>query len=242
MILLYTDFGYDGPYVGQMKAVLHRMAPGVPVVDIMHDAPVWDPRRAAYLLAALARESEAGDVWLCVVDPGVGGERLALMLECDGVSFVGPDNGLFELIYRRLPGARRKAIEWRPAALSATFHGRDLFAPVAAMAASGAEVPGRYLAPTAERPGAEWPDDLAEIVYIDAYGNLVTGIAGSALGDNRTIRIASQELAHAGTFSAVAPGALFWYRNSSGLIEISANQARADALLGAAIGAAVEVI
>ncbi|MEL0020589.1 MAG: SAM hydroxide adenosyltransferase, partial [Rickettsiales bacterium] len=78
--------------------------------------------------------------------------------------------------------------------------------------------------------------------YIDAYGNLVTGIAGSALGDNRTIRIASQELAHAGTFSAVAPGALFWYRNSSGLIEISANQARADALLGAAIGAAVEVI
>ena len=122
MIFLYTDFGYEGPYVGQMKAVLQRLAPGISVIDIIHNAPICNPRSSAYLLAALAQESEAGDVWLCVVDPGVGSERSPILLDCGGVSFVGPDNGLLELIYRRVPGARRKVIEWRPQKMSSTFH------------------------------------------------------------------------------------------------------------------------
>jgi S-adenosylmethionine hydrolase len=242
MILLYTDFGTTGPYVGQMKAVLTRMAPDVPVVDIMHDAPVWNPRAAAYYLAALAQQSEAGDVWLCVVDPGVGGERLPIILDCGGVSFVGPDNGLFELIYRWISGARRKTIEWRPDSLSATFHGRDLFAPVAAWLSCGEDVPGNYLDPSAERPGKDWPDDLAEIIYIDAYGNLITGIGGAAVSDDHSIRIGSQYLRHASTFSDVSEGELFWHRNSSGLIEIAASQARADECLMLRPGDSVEII
>ena len=242
MILLYTDFGTTGPYVGQMKAVLRRMAPDVPVVDIMHDAPVWNPRAAAYYLAALAQQSEAGDVWLCVVDPGVGGTRPPIILDCGGVSFVGPDNGLFEIIYRRVPGARRKTIEWRPDYLSATFHGRDLFAPVAAWLACGEDVPGDDLDPSAERPGMCWPDDLAEIIYIDAYGNLITGIGGAALANDRSIRVGNNELQHAGTFSDVPEGALFWHRNSSGLIEIAANKARADEYLALRPGDFVEIV
>jgi S-adenosylmethionine hydrolase len=242
MILLYTDFGITGPYAGQMKAVLQRMAPDVAVVDIMHDAPVWNPRAAAYYLAALAQQSEVGDVWLCVVDPGVGGERLPIILDCGGVSFVGPDNGLFELIFRRVPGARRKVIDWRPDSLSVTFHGRDLFAPVAAWLARGEEVPGNYLDPSAERPGKDWPDDLVEIIYIDAYGNLITGIGGAALSEDRSIRIGSQYLRYASTFSDVSEGALFWHRNSSGLIEIAANQARADKCLMLWPGDSIEII
>ncbi|MEE2687909.1 MAG: SAM-dependent chlorinase/fluorinase [Pseudomonadota bacterium] len=242
MILLYTDFGYDGPYVGQMKSVLHRLAPDVPIIDVMHDAPVWNPRAAAYLLAALARASEAGDVWLCVVDPGVGGPRLPVVLECGDVSFVGPDNGLFEPLHRRIPDARLMRVDWRPDHLSATFHGRDLFAPVAAMIARGEAVPGDPLEMSETRPGIEWPDDLAEVIYVDAYGNLMTGIAGSTLDDGRKLRVGSETLAYARTFSGVQEGVLFWHRNSSGLVEIAANQARAVDLLNVKPGAVVEFI
>ena len=187
MIYLYTDFGYEGPYVGQMKAVLARLAPEVPVIDIMHDAPVCDPKRATYLLAALAQKSEFGDVWLCVVDPGVGSERLPVVLDCGGVTFVGPNNGLFELIHRRVNGATLGQIAWQPDIMSATFHGRDLFAPVAAWTAIGEDVETAVIDPAEPRPGVDWPDDLAEIIYIDAYGNLVTGIGGSALTDDQEI-------------------------------------------------------
>ncbi|PPR62209.1 MAG: hypothetical protein CFH10_00895, partial [Alphaproteobacteria bacterium MarineAlpha4_Bin2] len=176
---------------------------------------------------------------LCVVDPGVGGSRLPVVLDCGGVSFVGPDNGLFELIRRRIPDACLASIDWRPERLSATFHGRDLFAPVAAMIARGEAVPGGPLEFNIQRPGSDWPDDLAEVIYIDAYGNLVTGIAGSALGDGCELRIGSETLAYAQTFSEVPEGALFWHRNSSGLVEIAANQARAANRLDVKLGTVV---
>ena len=242
MIFLYTDFGYEGPYVGQMKAILQRLAPGITVIDIIHNAPICNPRSAAYLLAALAQESEAGDVWLCVIDPGVGSERLPILLDCGGVSFVGPNNGLLELIYRRVPGARRKVIEWRPEKMSSTFHGRDLFAPVTAWCALGMDVPGRYLNCTTRRPGEDWPDNLGEVIYIDFYGNVMTGIGGSTLTDDELIRAGSTELRYANTFSAVPDGAPFWHRNSSGLIEISCNQARAKERLNLKIGDLIEVV
>ena len=101
MIVLFTDFGLSGPYVGQMKAVLHREAPGVAVVDLFADAPAFDPRRSAYLLAAYATEFPPPTVVLAVVDPGVGGERRPVVVEADGRRFVGSDNGLFELVWRR---------------------------------------------------------------------------------------------------------------------------------------------
>jgi S-adenosyl-L-methionine hydrolase (adenosine-forming) len=103
MIVLFTDFGLQGPYTGQMKAVLHRMAPGRPVIDLFADAPVGNPRASAYLLAAYAEWFAEGSVFLCVVDPGVGGPRPPVILEANGRWYVGPGNGLFELVQRRTP-------------------------------------------------------------------------------------------------------------------------------------------
>src|SRR6516225_9558286 len=131
MIVLFTDFGLHGPYTGQMKAVLHQMAPNIPVIDLFSDAPVGNPKASAYLLASYAAWFSAGAVFLCVVDPGVGGARPAIILEADGRWYVGPGNGLFELVQRRARQARSWDITWKPERLSASFHGRDLFAPVA---------------------------------------------------------------------------------------------------------------
>src|SRR5262249_3938159 len=114
-----------------MKAVLCQMAPGIPAVDLFADAPVGNPRASGYLLAAYAEWFAAGTVFLAVVDPGVGGTRPAIILEADGRWYVGPGNGLFELVERRAPRRRSWDIDGKPEPLSASFHGRDLFAPVA---------------------------------------------------------------------------------------------------------------
>ena len=143
MIVLFTDFGLQGPYTGQMKAVLWRMAPGIPAVDLFADAPVGNPKASAYLLAAYAEWFAAGTVFLAVVDPGVGGTRPPIILEADGRWYVGPGNGLFELVERRATSKRSWDIDWRPERLSASFHGRDLFAPVAAMLARDEPPPGQ---------------------------------------------------------------------------------------------------
>ena len=242
MIFLFTDFRYDGPYVGQMKAVLSRLAPSVPVIDVMHDAPYCDPKRSAYLLAALAQESQLGDIWLCVVDPGVGGSRRPVVLDCGGVCFVGPDNGLFELISRRIEGSLLKVITWRPERMSATFHGRDLFAPVTAWMATGIHFDTGSISSSERRPGTDWPDNLSEVIYIDAYGNSVTGIGGSVLSDSQSILGGGRRLKYAGKFSDVPKGDVFWHRNSMGLIEISANCGRADELLDLQVGFPIEVL
>lgn len=241
MILLFTDFGHDGPYVGQMKAVLARAAPAVPTIDIMHDAPVCDPRRAAYLLAALARGSGDGDVWLAVVDPGVGGDRDPVVVDCDGVRFVGPDNGLFEIVRRRAARSRKWRIAWRPPILSESFHGRDLFAPVAARLALGDAPPGDDLGDGSApgRPGAGWPDELSEIVYVDRFGNLMTGLDGTAIDTDTVLSAGGRKLGFARTFSDARRGEAFWYVNSSGLVEIAANQENAAALLGLGVGDSV---
>src|ERR1700730_14578180 len=132
MIVLFTDFGLAGPYTGQVTAVLHQAAPGVPINQLFADAPSMRPKPAAYLLAAYGAWFPAGTVLLCVVDPGVGGARRAVVVEADGRLYVGPDNGLFDIVSRRALNPRLSEITWRPPSLSASFHGRDLFAPVAA--------------------------------------------------------------------------------------------------------------
>jgi S-adenosyl-L-methionine hydrolase (adenosine-forming) len=240
MIVLFTDFGLDGPYTGQMKAVLHRMAPGVPVIDLFADAPAGDPKASAYLLAAYAAWFPEKTIFLCVVDPGVGGARPAILLEADGRWYVGPGNGQFELVQRRAATARRFDITFAPERLSASFHGRDLFAPVAAMLARGEEPPGRPRNDDSDRR-PDWPDDLAEIVYVDHYGNAMTGLRAAVLAPETRLAAAGRVLERATTFSDRPPGTAFWYQNSNGLAEIAVNQERADAL-GLAVGSAVVVI
>src|SRR5690348_15322031 len=137
MIVLFTDFGATGPYVGQVKAVLAREAPQQPVIDLLHQAPAMNPRASAYLLASLAPSIKGDAAFVCVVDPGVGTARRALALRADGRWFVGPDNGLLDVVARRARETEWWEIAWRPQDLSATFHGRDLFAPVAARLARG---------------------------------------------------------------------------------------------------------
>src|SRR5271156_6071195 len=106
MIALFTDFGLAGPYNGQVKAVLALRAPAMPVVDLFADLPTGKPKPAAYLLAAYGPWFPPGTVILAVVDPGVGSERRAVVVEADGRFYVGPDNGLFELVRRRASNAR----------------------------------------------------------------------------------------------------------------------------------------
>src|SRR6516165_4036541 len=166
MIVLFNDFGLEGPYTGQVKTVLCRTAPGVPVVDLFANAPAGKPKPAAYLLAAYGVWFPPGTVLLAVVDPGVGGTRAAVIVEADGRLYVGPDNGLFELVVRRAKTARSWRISWRPPGLSASFHGRDLFAPVAAQLARGTPPSDRLVEGEIGRR-ADWPDELPEIVYID---------------------------------------------------------------------------
>ena len=237
MIVLFTDFGPAGPYVGQMKAALARHAPGMTVIDLLSDAPAGEPQFAAYLLAALAPDFPAGAVFLAVVDPGVGTDRAAIVVEADGRRFVGPDNGLFEIALRRAGVRRAWRITWQPERLSASFHGRDLFAPVAAMIARGDAMPGDPIAEAAVRR-ADWADDLAQVVYIDHFGNAMTGLRASTIPPGATLEAGGRRLARARTFGDVAPGTAFWYENANGLAEIAVNRGRADAL-GIAVGAPV---
>lgn len=236
MIVLFTDFGLTGPYTGQVKAVLHREAPHVPVVDLFADAPTHDPKASAYLLAAYVREFPAGTVFLAVVDPGVGGDRRAGMLLVDGRWYVGPENGLFELIVRRASATPRWwHITWRPEHLSASFHGRDLFAPVAARLARDDIPPGQEI-PVTEIMRPEWSDDLAEIVYVDVFGNAMTGVRASAVSDNAEVLVSNRRLRRMTTFSDVSPGEAFWYENSNGLVEVAVNLGRAATVLGIGLG------
>jgi S-adenosyl-L-methionine hydrolase (adenosine-forming) len=241
MIALFTDFGLSGPYTGQMKAVLSEMAPAVAVVDLFADAPAGDPKASAYLLAAYATWFPEGTVFLCVVDPGVGGERPAIIVEADRRWYVGPGNGLIEFVERRARKTQSFDITWRPKSLSASFHGRDLFAPVAAMLARGDEPPGRPRADSADRR-PDWPDDLAEIVYVDHYGNAMTGLRAAMLPPGAKLSTAGRVLERARTFGDRPPGAAFWYENSNGLAEIAVNQGRAADALSLSIGVKVEVV
>jgi S-adenosyl-L-methionine hydrolase (adenosine-forming) len=240
LIVLFTDFGLEGPYTGQVKAVLHKAAPGVPVIDLLSDAPAGRPRPAAYLLAAYAAWFPRGTVFLAVIDPGVGSPRAPIIVEAEGRRYVGPDNGLFELVTRRAAAFRTWEILWQPDALSASFHGRDLFAPVAGRLARG-EPPSEFARPAQIGRHADWPDDLPEIVYIDRYGNAITALRAARLAEDARLGVCGRTLRRARTFSDVPSGEAFWYENSNGLAEIAVNSGHAAKALGLAVGDPVAI-
>lgn len=239
MILTFTDFGVGDSYLGEMEAVLRRQAPEIPVIHLVASAPAFRPDLAAYLLRALMPGIAPGDVLLGVVDPGVGSSRLPLALEVDGRWLVGPDNGLFELVQRDAASVRSFAIAWRPERLSASFHGRDLFAPVAARLARG-DRSGLAPEPAARFP--DWPDDLPAIVHADHYGNAITGLRAARLTPATVLLVGGRPIRAARTFSDVSPGEAMWYENSSGLVEIAVNGGPAVTEMGLQVGAAVEVV
>ncbi|HXZ51635.1 MAG TPA: SAM-dependent chlorinase/fluorinase [Burkholderiales bacterium] len=240
MIVLFTDFGGADPYVGQAKAVLHARAPRIPLIDALHDVPTFGIEPAAHLLAALAPHYPRGSVFIAVVDPGVGGAREAVVVQADGRRFVGPDNGLMSLVWQR--AARRACwrIAWRPARLSASFHARDLFAPVASKLALGRAPRGWLLRQRAPKVLLD-ARDLARVIYIDHYGNAMTGLRAAGIARTARLSVAGRRLARAATFCDARPGAAFWYENSIGLVEIAANGASAARKLGLRVGTAVRV-
>lgn len=235
MIVLFTDFGLEDPYVGQLHAVLVQQAPQVPVVDLFHGVPNFDIRAGAYLLPAYAGAFPQNSVFLCVVDPGVGTTRAAVMLQADGQWYVGPDNGLFHILARRAHAQQTHLITWRPAHLSSSFQGRDLFAPIAAVLARG-EWPPCEPTELAVPAGPQWPDDLAQVLYIDHYGNAVTGLRAAKLGANQILKVGKHRLCYRRVFADAPRGEGFWYENANGLAEIAVNQARADKVLQLRLG------
>jgi hypothetical protein len=240
-IVLFTDFGSADLYVGQVRAVLAGDAPAVPVLDLLNDAPDYDVEAAAHLLAALAPQFAAGTVFLAVVDPGVGTARGALVLEADGRRYVGPDNGLLSLVWQRASARRCEKIAWKPSQLSSSFHGRDLFAPVAARLAAGT-LPPEWLAPKPAPDVLLESGPLARVIYVDHFGNCITGIPAEGVDRAARVTAGGRRLRFASVFGEAMPGEPFWYANSSGLIELALARGSAARALGVGVGAAVELM
>lgn len=239
MIVLFTDFGLNGPYVGQMSAVLAREAPGIAQINLFADAPLFNPRASAHLLAAFVDEFEPGTVFLSVVDPGVGSARDPVVVQADGRWFVGPDNGLFDVLGARARTHSRWRIAWRPPTLSHTFHGRDLFAPVAASIARTGAVPSAKLE-ALERPLVRGCDDLYELIYLDHYGNAMSGIRAVNLPPESHLGVHGQVLRSHAYFSQASADEPFWYANANGLVEIALNRGSARERLNLQVGDVLE--
>jgi len=185
ILTLLTDFGTEDEYVGVMKGVILSIAPDVRLVDLSHQVPPQDIRRAALLLMNAVPYFPPDTVHLAVVDPGVGTARRPVAIRTPAGTFVGPDNGLFSWVLARVP--EWTAVEIREPAyrlplVSSTFHGRDVFAPAAAHLAAG--LPLEKLGPRVEDPVWLPPPRLkigdfaaeGEVLYADRFGNLVTSI------------------------------------------------------------------
>jgi S-adenosylmethionine hydrolase len=244
IVTFTTDFGSSDGYAGAMKGVVLSLAPQAVLVDISHGVPARDVQAGAFALAQAAPLFPPGTIHVGVVDPGVGGARAPVVVAAGGALFVGPDNGLFSLA---APEPRRAwRIEnpsFRREPVSATFHGRDVFAPAAGRLAAGwapeeAGPPLEQLAilPLTSAPLGEGGE--GQVVHVDAFGNLFTSFTGAPRGswelalDGRSFAL---EAGH--TFGDVAPGALVLYPGSGGQLEIAVRDGSAAALTGARVGA-----
>ncbi|MEO1766366.1 SAM hydrolase/SAM-dependent halogenase family protein [Thiobacter aerophilum] len=240
-VFLFTDFGASDLYVGQVKAVFAQQAPGIPVIDLLHEVPAYDIEAGAHLLAALASRFAVGDVCLAVVDPGVGGSRRPAVVQADGRWFVGPDNGLMSVVMSRARERRIWHITWQPSQLSVSFHGRDLFAPMAArLARQTLATEDLQPAPTLDVLLA--PGPVARVIYVDHYGNCFTGLPAAGLSAKNWVECGPHRIPHGRTFSAAPSGRPFWYGNSIGLVEIAVPKGHAAQTLGLKVGSVVRVL
>lgn len=241
MIILFTDFGLQGPYVGQLKSVLYQNSPDSKIIDLMHDAPMFDIKHSACLLNSLIQYFPAGSVFCCVVDPGVGSTRNAIVIKAKGKYFVGPDNGLFEYLVRSDPDFTAYNIVWQPEVLSKTFHGRDIFGPIAAQIENGIfDRVDKTEQNSINR--FSWPNDLSEIIYIDHFGNLMTGIRGNSISVETKLVYKGLNVNYVDTYSNMPDGQLCWYINSNQLVEIGLNKMNAGLEHGEQIGEPVSII
>jgi S-adenosyl-L-methionine hydrolase (adenosine-forming) len=252
VITMTTDFGHKGPFAAVMRGVILTRNPDAHVIDLAHDIPPQWPPEAGFWISRAYRYFPRGTIHLAIVDPGVGTEREILVVEHDGHVFIAPDNGLLAVLLDNAenPQVWQLDIE-RLASLnlakpSATFHGRDIFAPVAAELAAG------KLALTAiGKSVSEWtPGWLDEpevgngkvsgtIITIDAFGNLISNIDASLIKDFRepVAHIAGHQIPTLTTYGRAKPGELLALVNSFDVIEIAKSEGSAAAGLGSERGA-----
>jgi S-adenosylmethionine hydrolase len=259
IITLLTDFGAADYFVGAMKGVILSANPSAIIVDITHEIPAHDVQAGAFTLLAASETFPEGTIHVAVIDPGVGSARRAILAECGGQLFVAPDNGLLSYVCERAIEARVSHITNRKFfrdEVSATFHGRDVFAPVAAALSAGVEprelgeeIDDRVrLPPLAPRVCDDGMIE-ATIIHIDRFGNCVTNLTRRELGDERiargaTLNVNGQSIRSFRRFYADADGDTsepFAIWGSAGFLEISALRTSAAKLLGARRGQIVRV-
>ncbi len=257
IITLTTDFGHSDPFVGIMKGVILGLAPDSRLVDLSHEIPPQDVIAGALALEAAVDYFPPGTIHVAVVDPGVGTERAAVAVECDGFVLVGPDNGLFGLVLERFTPIRavnltNSAFHLKP--VSASFHGRDIFAPAAAHLACGAQLE-EMGEPACDLVTLELPPLVqsglqleACVLVADGFGNVVTNLSRAAylawrgeLSDEG-IRVQGgprTRIEIRRTYADVAPRQAVAFFGSSGRLEISVREGNAAKCLGLTRGSKV---
>jgi len=242
IITLTTDFGYGDHYAGVMKGVIAGINPAALVIDITHGIESYKVAEAAFKLYASYAYFPEGSIHVAVVDPGVGSARKAIAAEAGGYRFVGPDNGIFSLIFDKC-GVDGMVEITNPAfilpSVSGTFHGRDIFAPAAAHLSKGAALRDlgeglrsyeRLSIPTPLEGGGVV---TGRVVYADRFGNLVTNIPGSIIGDAARVRAGDVTINHiSDSYADGKEGELLAMVGSSGFFEISLNKGSALEFFG----------
>lgn len=255
VVTITTDFGHRGPFVGTMKGVILNRFSGAAIVDLTHEAYVHWPAEAGFWIARSYHYFPRGSVHLAVVDPGVGTERNVLLAVGDGHVFMAPDNGLLaEVIEKTAAEVRHVDVStidaFRLPDTSATFHGRDIFAPLAAALASGELAPERCGAPTDDYiPSIIEPPEMRSgqvcgvVITSDHFGNLITNIAADdfAAFVQPVVLAGGHEIPLQRTYGDVSPGDLVALTNSFGVLEVARSEQNAAEFLGLGRGAPVRV-
>ncbi len=248
LIVLLTDFGIHDTFVGVMKGVIASICPEARVIDLTHEVAAQEVAEAAFHLDSALPYFPEGSIFVCVVDPGVGTARRPVAVEAGSFRFVGPDNGLFTPVFERWPDFRCRALDEArhhlPSA-SSTFHGRDLFSPVAAHLASGIAFDslGSLVDPAscarierfANRPLANGEGWVGTVLSADRFGNVVTSFREALLEGSPEWMLsagAAVGLPISRTYGDVAEGMPLAYIGSSGMIEIAVRNGNASVELG----------
>ena len=248
-LIFVTDYGLEDGHAAELWAAAWSASPGVRCIDGTHLVPAGDVLTAAYRCKTLARAFGPGSVICAVVDPGVGGERAAVAVECDGVACVAPDTGLVSYLW--IEARQRHAVRLTtPAGVSPTFHGRDLFAPVAALIATGSALAGvgePIDAPDLREeltPVADGDRLRSLVVSVDHFGNCITGVRLSDLGGRRIASLSwpGGESDRVVTTYAEIDGAVAVLWNSSGHLELAAREASASERAGVRAGTPITVV
>ena len=247
-ITLLTDFGTEDGFVGALKGVLAREAPGARTEDVSHSIDPGDIRKASFVLGRFWREYPPGTVHLVVVDPGVGTLRRGLALRAENRFFVGPDNGVFARVLSSSPdwtAVKLSNEALLPSPSSRTFHGRDLFAPAAALLANGTplEALGEPVSDPILLPAIPWRRQgdwiEGEVVEVDRFGNLATNLPGDLLEGCGQVEMNGITVMVRGTYGDAEPGGVLALINSDGFLEVATRGGSAAKELEVGVGAGV---